>query len=730
MKKRTVIGSIIAAACMAAVQAEPPVQLPPPPAGIGTFSFSRTPGPGAMQGLRRAAAGGCGGTVSVVALVDGSFSPALLPGYGWRAVSRVGDVATLSGCASSMPYLCALPGIRYVKTLSRVFPTMDSVRKLVHADEVHKTIPGWSGPRLTGKGVLFGIIDTDFDTRHKAFLDSNGLTRFVALWDQVATPADGNRYGYGAIRDHAGLLADSMFGLGTDGHGTLMTSFAAGSDWPSPYYGIAPDARIAAVKMGNTDQTIIDGLDWLFSIADSLGLPCVVNMSLGIAEGPHDGSSLVDRAIDSVSAPGRIVVGAAGNDNGKLEHAVFALASGESGGTWVMTIPYTSPWYAAVIDLWGDSGSAIAATFYVIDSASKSFGEPTPRKRLDSRTSTPDANPQPVMWSGNQLYFQIAAVESASPLNGKPHIQTVMFSPNARLFFGPMVSVPGTSGGTVHCWNVVQKAFRGLGVSGRRDGDNDISVNELGGTTRSNITVGAYNSKLVTLSYDGRTIGYPPGDSSYHGISGYSGLGPTVDGRIKPDITAPGSCPAGAMARFLTDISSCVYWPDSPAVEDRYMITAGTSVSSPIVAGVVAMMLEHNPLLTVAQARQFIMATAITDAATGTIPPLSNIWGAGRLNALGAVDCVVTWTAVRPPRGRGTGTDAQGRLVLLSGSRLRFTGSAGEVTIELFSLQGRCVLRQAGRRTVPLARLPQGVYFARVSHRGKAIASRKISLLH
>jgi hypothetical protein len=132
----------------------------------------------------------------------------------------------------------------------------------------------------------------------------------------------------------------------------------------------------------------------------------------------------------------------------------------------------------------------------------------------------------------------------------------------------------------------------------------------------------------------------------------------------------------------------------------------------------------------VAQARQFIMATAITDAATGTIPPLSNIWGAGRLNALGAVDCVVTWTAVRPPRGRGTGTDAQGRLVLLSGSRLRFTGSAGEVTIELFSLQGRCVLRQAGRRTVPLARLPQGVYFARVSHRGKAIASRKISLLH
>jgi subtilisin family serine protease len=378
--------------------------------------------------------------------------------------------------------------------------------------------------------------------------------------------------------------------------------------------------------------------------------------------------------------------------------------------------------------MWGDSGKSISAAFYVIDSATKSYGEPMPRKRLDSRTSTTDASPQPVTWNANQLFFQVAAVENASPLNGKPHIQTVMFSPNARLFFGPMVSVPGTGGGTVHCWNVVQQAFRSLGM-GWFDGDLEMSVNELGGTTRSNITVGAYNSKSHCLSYDGRVIGYPPGDSSYHGISTYSGRGPTVDGRIKPDITAPGSNPAGAMARFLTDLTNCVYWPDSPAVEDRYMMTGGTSVSSPIVAGVVALMLEYNPILTVEEARQIIMETAITDAATGTIPPLSNIWGAGKVNALGAVDWVVSNTAVRPPAIYGTGAAALDRLVVLSGNRLMFTGNAKGVTVELFSLAGRLVLRQAGKTTVPLARLPQGVYFARAVDKGRTISSRKISIV-
>ena len=735
MKRTAITGAI--AAILVVVPVQGPVQaleqvsVGAPTSSLGTFATGRGAHSATLQDLRKAAAGGCGGQVRVIALVDDSLSAGLLAQYGWSVVTRIGDVATLKGCASSVPYLCALPGIHYVKMPSRAYPTLDSVRKLVHVNEVHKTIPGWAGPRLTGKGVLFGIIDTDFDTRHKAFLDSLGLTRFLALWDQDDTASGHpNRFGYGVIENHAELLADSMFGLGTDGHGNLMASYAAGSDWASPYYGVAPGVMIAGVKMGGSDKDIIDGLDWIFSLADSLGLPCVVNMSLGSPEGPHDGRSLVDRAIDSVSGAGRIVVGAAGNDGSKLAHVKLTVPSGQSRGTWAMTVLYSSPWYAAELEMWGDSGKSMTARFYVIDSTTRTYGQPAPQKVVNSATSSPDASVQTVTWNGNTLAFQITAVEAASPLNGRPHIQTVMFSPNAHLFFGAYVSV--TNGGTVNCWNAVQKSFKGFGITNYNDGDTIMSVNELGGTSKRNITVGAYNSRLVYTFYDGRVGGYPPGDSSFHGLTGYSGRGPTADGRIKPDITAPGSNPAGAMPRFIANMANCVWWPDSPAVEDRYMVTGGTSVSSPIVAGVVALMLEHDPSLTPETAKQIIQETALNDLATGAIGTnYNNLWGAGKVTALGAVDRLINGTGVRPPPiDVLPAVVPAGRLVLLPGSRLKFTGSAKGAAVELFTLQGRRVMRVVDKSTVSLAVLPQGVYLARAVAKGRVISSRKISVLY
>jgi len=744
MKQTVITGAIVA--ILVVLPAQGPAQASAgasaPTSSLGTFSASRGARSATLQDLRKAAAEasakGCGKEVRVIALVDDSLSAGLLAQYGWRIITRIGEVATLKGCAASAPYLCVLPGIRYVKMPSRAYPTLDSVRKVVHVNEVHKTVPGWTGPRLTGKGVLFGIIDTDFDTRHKAFLDSLGITRFTALWDQSDTTSGWpNRFGYGVIKKHADILADSMFGLGSDGHGTLMASYAAGADWSSPYYGVAPDVMIAGVKMGNTDQTVIDGLGWLFSIADSLGLPAVVNMSLGTAEGPHDGTSLVDRAIDGVSGPGNIVVGAIGNDGSKREHVKLTVGTGGTGGTWPLTVA-AGTFYASMLDMWGDSGKSIVASIYLIDTVTKLYGLPTPatRKTVNSATSSPDASARAVVWNGTTFYVQTTAVESASALNGKPHIQLVMYSPSLTLYCGVLASVPGTGGGTVHCWNVVQKACKDFGVTGWYDGDTVMSVNELGGTAKRNITVGAYNSKLVYTFYNGTVGGYPPDDSGFHTLTGYSGRGPTVDGRIKPDITAPGSNPAGAMPRFITNYANVVYWPgwpDSAAVEGRYMVTGGTSVSSPIVAGVVALMLEFDPTLTPETTRQIIKETAINDSATGPIgTAYNNLWGAGKVNALGAVDRLINGTGVRPPKPPIDVLPAvvTARLVLLSGNRLKFTGGAKDVVIELFSLHGRRVVRAVDKSIVSLARLPQGMYFARAVQKGRVLCSRKITILY
>ena len=187
MKNATITGLIVVMACAGAVQAEA-IPLPGLGNSFGAFAIGHDPRIVTMDNLcaavAKTAAYGCAKQVEVIALVNDSLSAGQLARYGWRIVTRIGEVATLSGCAESAPYLAALPGIRYIKMPSRVHPTMDSARKVTNVDQVHKTVPGWTGPRLTGKGVLCGFIDTDYDTRHKAFLDSNGLTRFIALWDQ------------------------------------------------------------------------------------------------------------------------------------------------------------------------------------------------------------------------------------------------------------------------------------------------------------------------------------------------------------------------------------------------------------------------------------------------------------------------------------------------------------------------------------------------------------------
>lgn len=674
----------------------------------------------------------------VSALVNDSLSPKELARLGWRVVTRLGEVATLEGPAATAARIGAVTGIRYVKMPSRVFALMDSVRTVTHADELHGTRPGWTGPRLTGKGVLFGIIDTDFDTRHKAFIDTaTGLTRFIALWDQDDTTGSvPNRFGYGIIKNRQGVLADSLFCLGDEGHGTLMASFGAGSDWRSPYYGIAPEAMIAGVKMRGEDQDVIDGISWLFSLADSLRVPCVVNMSLGVPTGPHDGTSLVDRAIDNVSnTAGHIVVGAAGNDGSRGAHVTLTVGSGQSQGAWLTPIPVTSPFYASGAELWGDSGKDIIATFYVLDTVTKSYGQPTPRKTVNSATAVPDASPVQVMWNGNRLYFQITEVESASPLNGKPHIQTIMYSQGPALYFG--VSVAVTGGGTVQAWNVVQYSFRSFGITGYNDGDAAMSVNELGGTAKRNITAGAYISKSIHTLWNGTVVGAD--DLGFHALTHYTGRGPTVDGRIKPDITAPGSNVAGAMPRFFTDVSNCVYWPDSPAVSGRYMVNGGTSVSAPIVSGVVALMLQADSSLTVEQARTIIQETAITDTATGTIPPYNNWWGAGKVNAMGALAKLLGITAVRPasaPAQKDVQTSPY-RLSRLPGSRLSLSGQAlgaggQRLLFEYFSINGRCCLRHVldkGSAIDSFSGLPYGVYLVRVSDGSRATLCRAMLMV-
>lgn len=108
------------------------------------------------------------------------------------------------------------------------------------------------------------------------------------------------------------------------------------------------------------------------------------------------------------------------------------------------------------------------------------------------------------------------------------------------------------------------------------------------------VSVGAMNDKN-TLSRDDDEV------------AGFSSRGPTsIDGLRKPDVMSPGvritaaNSPGSALDR----------WPGIPHVGPHYITISGTSMATPILAGVVADLLQANPEMSPAQVKTILMTTA------------------------------------------------------------------------------------------------------------------------
>ncbi|MCG7848779.1 MAG: S8 family serine peptidase [ANME-2 cluster archaeon] len=122
-------------------------------------------------------------------------------------------------------------------------------------------------------------------------------------------------------------------------------------------------------------------------------------------------------------------------------------------------------------------------------------------------------------------------------------------------------------------------------------------------------------------------------------IAMYSSMGPTWDHRIKPEVVAPGGAsyiyedPAGLgiVSAKATD-SIFEEWYTEYIVDKYYLSLSGTSMATPHVSGVAALMLQAHPDWTPDKIKQQLMNTAV-DVGYGPITQ-----GAGRINALSAVE--------------------------------------------------------------------------------------------
>jgi hypothetical protein len=261
--------------------------------------------------------------------------------------ARTSNLVTAQIPLSKLKDIVANPKVTYVELGEPLAtPTPD-----VSPDKPQPPSPtlrrfGTQTQRKKAEDVLIGIVDVQgFDFSHPDFLDGNGKTRFVRIWDHGGStrphPKGSKQFAYGSEfhQDHLNraikaapqikipayeLEAQSQMVMGS--HGTHVASTAAGNR------GVCPEAMIAGVLIslpaGDQDRRksfydstrIADAVDYLVQLADELAkdrgrrVRLSINVSLGTNGHAHDGSSAISRWIDSVmSVPGRCISVAAGN---------------------------------------------------------------------------------------------------------------------------------------------------------------------------------------------------------------------------------------------------------------------------------------------------------------------------------------------------------------------------------------------------------------------------------
>ena len=130
-------------------------------------------------------------------------------------------------------------------------------------------------------------------------------------------------------------------------HGTAVSALAAAGNDADILFVQLPQDAIDDLSGGWLTAYLVDALAWLEEQAGDR--PMVVNLSVGTHAGPHDGSSLLERALERV-AERRALVLAAGNAAGRRGHAAATLGADESAALhWVL--PTADP-TQSFLDVW------------------------------------------------------------------------------------------------------------------------------------------------------------------------------------------------------------------------------------------------------------------------------------------------------------------------------------------------------------------------------------------
>lgn len=616
--------------------------------------------------------------------------------------------------------LAQLPGIRYVQLASATTAMMDKARVETSVDQLHDGSE--LGMPYSGKDVVIGIVDAGFDYTHPNFRTADGKElRIRRVWEQdntAGTPPEG--FAYGAEYTTPEAITRASYDIENNSHGTHVAGIAAGACHDNPWYGVAGDAELVLVSKGQQtldNVNISDAVAYIYRYAQSVGKPCVVNLSLGMQTGPHDGTSLFDQVTDRLQGPGCLLVGSAGNFHGYPLHIGKNFEGADSAPLRTMIDFREKPSARNVggeIDIWGEPGMKydvqVVMHYY-------SKGENV------CESAVIDASRQ----EGNSHIFEISKngtgkviiTTEINPFNHKPHTLISLEVSSIRNRNALGIIITPKSAGEVHLWaDHSHVSLTDNGCEGWTKGDGERTLAEIGGTGKNIISVGAYTTRNV----------YQPAGSSreeqtgekLHDIASFSSTGPALDGRMKPDVTAPGTYIISSLNSH--DNSSMI--PVAGTIEGtayRYGYMQGTSMAAPFVTGVVATWLQAYPTLSPDGLRQLLKSSARQDDFTQHAASAPNgTWGYGKIDAYAGIKQLLAATGIElQPAEQAVSLHRYS-----NGFSLLFAHANEEVSVALFNAAGKCCQKkdigkiEAGLEySMNTDGLPHGVYLIQV--RGK-----------
>lgn len=637
---------------------------------------------------------------------------------GVTPIAENANTATVRLTLDALQRLAKQQGVEYVQITSGATQMLNLARQEAGTNQIHK---GTSLPQAyTGEGVVVGVVDAGFDYMHAAFRrPADGALRIKRVWEQNATTLDGAsapaKYGYGIELNTPELIEKAQGDSDSNSHGTHVAAIAAGSDAykDGAYVGNAPNADIVLVALdlnASTNADISNAVQYIFDYADEVGKPCVVNLSLGNQDGPHDGTSTFDTMTDAMQGPGRLIVGAAGNhrtDAFHIDHT-FATADAAPLRTFVKyKVAPSNSVSGGTIEIWGEKG----VDFTVDIAAYSTFN----KKDARSTTVYPAEGVTDVDF-GKYATGTWKVASEVSPLNGKPHVVLTSALTSIRNNYAIALTVTPKTAGRVNIWSDnTYLALESRDIEGFSAPDAASStLCEIGGTGKRILTVGSYTTRNEYTTNGGQqaTLQETVGD-----LSSFSSYGPTVDGRMKPNITAPGCFIISAVSN--NDASGNLMYAEYNENFGRYNqygYMQGTSMASPFVAGIVATWLQAYPQLTPEQLHEIVQNTARKDSFTATAPD-SN-WGYGKINALdGLRQCIEK----QETGCESIGMPFDGTVRIADGNILLGFARDTQATLGITSMTGSTLFsKQLGKRSagetmsVAVPQLPKGVYLLSV----------------